>query len=101
MANPDASIRIATVVKPINSEPFSNDMLETIVSKRYANVGIAAGKSKINNIAAMFPTITEMFTMLRYGFEQNHIKGDYLVVFKLMEELRTIAHTYTLKSPVQ
>lgn len=53
--------------------------------------------SKINNIATILPTIKDMFTTLRYDFEQNHIQGDYLVVFRFMEELRTIAHTYPLK----
>ena len=38
-----------------------------------------------------------MFATLRYDFEQNRIKGDYLVVFRFMEELRTIAHTYPQK----
>ena len=55
--------------------------------------------SKINNIVAMLPTIKDMFTTLRYDFEQNHIRGDYLAVFDLMEELRTIAHTYQQKKP--
>lgn len=55
--------------------------------------------SKINNIVATLPTIKDMFTKLRYDFEQNHIQGDYLVVFKFMEELRTIAHTYPQKKP--
>lgn len=53
--------------------------------------------SKINNIVATLPTIKDMFTTLRYDFEQNHIQGDYLVVFRFMEELRTIAHTYPQK----
>jgi len=55
--------------------------------------------SKIKNIVAMLPTIKDMFTTLRYDFEQNHIRGDYLAVFDLMEELRTIAHTYPQKKP--
>ena len=55
--------------------------------------------SKINNIVATLPTIKDMFTTLRYDFEQNHIQGDYLIVFKFMEELRTIAHTYPQKKP--
>lgn len=50
--------------------------------------------SKINSITATLPVIKDMFTTLRYDFEQNHILGDYLVVFRFMEELRTIAHTY-------
>ncbi len=58
-----------------------------------------AVSSKINNIVAMLPTIKDMFTTLRYDFEQNHIRGDYLAVFDLMEELRTIAHTYPQKKP--
>ena len=53
--------------------------------------------SKINNIVATLPTIKDMFTTLRYDFEQNHIQGDYLVVFRFMDELRTIAHTYPQK----
>ena len=58
-----------------------------------------AVSSKINNIVAILPTIKDMFTTLRYDFEQNHIRGDYLAVFDLMEELRTIAHTYPQKKP--
>ena len=50
--------------------------------------------SKINNIATTLPAIKDMFTTLRYDFEQNRIQGDYLVVFRFMEELKTIAHTY-------
>lgn len=53
--------------------------------------------SKINSITATLPAIKDMFTTLRYDFEQNHIRGDYLVVFRFMEELRTIAHTYPQK----
>lgn len=58
-----------------------------------------AVSSKVNNIIAILPTIKDMFTTLRYDFEQNHIRGDYLAVFDLMEELRTIAHTYPQKKP--
>lgn len=58
-----------------------------------------AVSSKINNIVATLPKIKDMFTTLRYDFEQNHIRGDYLAVFDLMEELRTIAHTYPQKKP--
>lgn len=50
--------------------------------------------SKITSITATLPAIKDMFTTLRYNFEQNRIQGDYLVVFRLMEELKTIAHTY-------
>lgn len=50
--------------------------------------------NKINNIRDILPTIKDMFTTLRYDFEQTHIQGDYLAVFKLMEELKTIAHAY-------
>lgn len=39
-----------------------------------------------------------MFETLRCDFELNHIKGDYLIVFRFMEELRTIAHTYPQKN---
>lgn len=51
----------------------------------------------ISNVTAILPAISDMFTTLRYDFEQNHIHGDYLVVFKLMEELRTLAHIYPQK----
>ena len=56
-----------------------------------------AVSSKINNIATTLPAIKDMFTTLRYDFEQNRIQGNYLVVFSFMEELRTIAHTYPQK----
>ena len=55
--------------------------------------------SKISNISTILPVIKDMFTTLRYDFEQNRIKGDYLAVFSLMEELRLIAHTYPQKKP--
>lgn len=55
--------------------------------------------SKISNIKKILPTIRDMFKTLRYDFEQNHVQGEYLVVFKLMEELRIIAHTYPQKNP--
>lgn len=50
--------------------------------------------STITSITATLPAIKDMFTTLRYDFEQNRIQGDYLVVFRLMEELKAIAHTY-------
>lgn len=50
--------------------------------------------NKISNIVLILPAIKDMFTTLRYDFEQNYIQGDYLVIFELMEELRRIAHTY-------
>ena len=56
-----------------------------------------AVSSKINNIATTLPAIKDMFSTLRYDFEQNRIQGNYLVVFGFMEELRTIAHTYLQK----
>lgn len=56
-----------------------------------------AVSSKINSITATLPAIKDMFTTLRYDFEQNHIQGDYLVVFRFMEELKAIAHTYPKK----
>lgn len=56
-----------------------------------------AVSSKITGITATLSTIKDMFTTLRYDFEQNCIKGDYLVVFRFMEELRTVAHTYPQK----
>ena len=56
-----------------------------------------AVSSKIDNIATTLPAIKDMFTTLRYDFEQNRIQGNYLVVFGFMEELRTIAHTYPQK----
>ena len=55
--------------------------------------------NNLNNIVAILPAINDMFTTLRYDFEQNHINGDYLAVFELMEELRAIAHTYPQKIP--
>lgn len=59
--------------------------------------GIIIGKN--NDIVSILPAIKDMFTTLRYDFEQNHIQGDYLAVFELMEELREIAHTYPEKKP--
>lgn len=55
--------------------------------------------SKISNIKTILPAISDMFTTLRYDFELNHIRGNYLIIFKLMEKLRTIAHTYSQKNP--
>jgi len=48
-------------------------------------------KHRINNIKEILPEIKEMFSRLRYDFEPNHIQGDYLVVFDLMEELKKSA----------
>lgn len=50
--------------------------------------------SNISNIAMILPAIRDIFIILRYDFEKNHIQGDYLVIFELMEELRIIAHKY-------
>lgn len=49
---------------------------------------------KINDIQTILPTIRDIFTTLRYDFELSHINGEYLVIFQLMEELRTICHSY-------
>lgn len=67
--------------------------LDTLFSKLPTSVqrGIS---SRIANIATTLIAIKDMFSILRYDFEQNRITGDYLVVFRFMEELHTIAHTY-------
>ena len=54
--------------------------------------------SKIINIEALLPSIKDMFTALRYDFENNHIQGEYLVVFDLMEELNKISNGYPTKA---
>ena len=53
--------------------------------------------SKISNIETTLPIICDMFTTLRYDFELNHIRGDYFSAFEMMDELRSIAHTYPQK----
>lgn len=53
---------------------------------------------KVNNIKGILPNISDIFTRLRYDFEQNRISGDYLLVFELMEELKTVAYTYPQKA---
>ncbi len=67
--------------------------LDTLFSKLPTSVqrGIS---SRITSIAATLPAIKDMLSKQRYDFEQNHIVGNYLVVFRFMEELHTIAHTY-------
>lgn len=56
-------------------------------------------KSKVCDIEKTLPLINDMFTTPRYDFELNHIRGDYLLVFQMMEELRAIAHIYPQKKP--
>lgn len=51
-------------------------------------------KSQINNIEELLPAIGKLFMILRYDFECNHIGGEYFLVFKLMEILKEISHSY-------
>jgi len=55
-------------------------------------------RTEISNIDSVLPTIGDLFTELRYDFELNHIQGDYLIVFKIMEKLKTISHRYPTKN---
>ena len=72
--------------------------LDDLFSKLPISVQDAVSK-KIDDIVTTLPAIRDMFETLRYDFELNHIQGDYLIVFRFMEELRTIAHTYPQKKP--
>ncbi len=81
-----------------NGKPAKGHLLNELFDK-LPNVTQGAIISKITNIKSILPSIGDMFTTLRYDFEQNHVQGEYLIVFKLMEELRTIAHTYPQKKP--
>lgn len=51
-------------------------------------------KRKIKEIEIILPSIKKMFETFRYDFELNHIQGEYLIVFKLMDTLREISHSY-------
>lgn len=55
-------------------------------------------RAKIPNIDTVLSAVGNLFTILRYDFEQNHIQGDYFIVFDLMEELKTISDSYPKKT---
>lgn len=51
-------------------------------------------RNAINDIDNTLPTIENVFMALRYDYELSIIEGNYLVLFDLMEELKTISSTY-------
>lgn len=55
-------------------------------------------RTEISNIDEILSSICDLFTTLRYDFELNHVQGDYLAVFKIMEKLKTISHRYPTKN---
>ncbi len=55
-------------------------------------------RKEISDIDREFSVIGDIFTTLRYDFELNHIKGNYLIVFKLMEILKTMSNRYDKKN---
>ena len=51
-------------------------------------------RRKIQDIDVILPTVNDAFESLRYDFELNHIQGNYLVLFELMDELKKICNNY-------
>ncbi len=51
-------------------------------------------KERIKNIEIILPTVGDVFKALRYDYELNHIQGDYLILFDLMDELKIISDGY-------
>jgi len=50
--------------------------------------------SNVANVVSTLPAIKNMFVLLRYNYEHTSIHGNYFDIFKLMKELRTIAHSF-------
>lgn len=48
----------------------------------------------INGIESILPDIGNAFESLRYDYELNHIQGNYLLLFDLMEVLHSICDRY-------
>ena len=52
---------------------------------------------EFGNISDILEEIKDVFTELRYNFEVSSIRGDYLIVFRLMKFLKVVAHGYPQK----
>lgn len=55
-------------------------------------------KRRITDIENELPSIGDAFEILRYDYELNHIKGQYLLLFDLMDELKKISDSYPKKT---
>ena len=51
-------------------------------------------KDKFSRIEEILRSVRDTFERLRYNFEQFDIDGNYLVIFQLMDELKTISNSY-------
>lgn len=51
-------------------------------------------QNSINDIELSLPLVENAFTDLRYDFELTHIQGNYLLLFDLLDELKTIVDKY-------
>lgn len=76
-----------------NGKQFRGHKLDKLFQALPAHVKDAI-KSIINNIEKILPEIGDLFEKLRYDFECNHIDGEYLLVFKFMEEIKELSHKY-------
>ncbi len=50
-------------------------------------------RSRINNIDELFPDLSKLFPKIRYDYEYNHIRGEYLAVFDFMNELKVLSNS--------
>ena len=51
-------------------------------------------KQRIKEIEAILPEVGDAFESLRYDYELNHIQGNYLLLFDLMEDLHMISNGF-------
>lgn len=55
-------------------------------------------RNKLPELEKSLPAIGSVFEDLRYDYELNHIEGNYLLLFDLMEELKIISDSYPKKT---
>lgn len=51
-------------------------------------------KKEVEDVEAILPSVGDAFESLRYDYELNRIHGNYLLLFDLMEVLRTMCDSY-------
>ena len=50
-------------------------------------------KERVKGIEELLPELSYLFPHMRYDFELNHIQGEYLTVFNLMQELKILSNS--------
>lgn len=64
------------------------DLFRCISQEKQENV-----REKIDDIDKFLPELSKLFPCLRYDYEYNHIRGEYLVIFDLMKVLKELSNS--------